>query len=143
VSRNRKASPGAVDENVKDNTMLAELILAFHVLIIAFNLFGLVVVPLGAWRGWNFVHLPAWRLLHIASLGVTALQAALGRACFLTYWQAMASDDSRIPEPIIMKWVNSMIFWPLPTWAFVLIYLFTFAFTVALLWIAPLRWKRR
>ena len=123
--------------------MLAALILAVHALIIVFNLFGLVVVPLGAWYGWSFVHAPVWRLLHIGSLGVTAVQAALGRACFLTYWQALLSEGNRSPEPLIMKWVNSMIFWPLPMWAFVLIYLLTFAYAVALLWIVPLRGRRR
>lgn len=118
--------------------MLAALVLSIHVLIIAFNLFGLVAVPLGAWRGWSFVHRPVWRLAHIASLGVTALQAALGRLCFLTEWQALSEDQTR-PEPLIMGWVNAMIYWPLPLWVFTLIYLLVFAYAVAMLWIVPLR----
>lgn len=118
--------------------MLAALILSIHVLIIGFNLFGLVAVPLGAWRGWRFVHLPAWRLAHVASLGVTALQAALGRICFLTEWQALSEDHAR-PEPLVMRWVNSAIYWPLPLWLFTLIYLLVFACAVAMLWIVPLR----
>lgn len=118
--------------------MLAALILSVHVLIIGFNLFGLVAVPLGAWRGWRFVRFPAWRLAHLASLGVTALQAALGRLCFLTEWQALSEDDSR-PEPLVMSWVNSMIYWPLPLWVFTLIYLGVFAYALAMFWFVPLR----
>ena len=121
--------------------MLAALILAVHVLIIAFNLFGMVVIPLGAWRGWSFVHAPGWRLAHIASLGVTALQAALGRACFLTVWQTAASRGDESPEPLIMHWVNSMIFWALPAWAFLLIYMLAFGYVIMLLWAVPLRWR--
>lgn len=121
--------------------MLAALILSIHLLIIAFNLFGLVVVPLGAWRGWAFVHFPGWRLAHVASLGITALQAALGRLCFLTEWQALAEDHTR-PEPLIMGWVNAAIYWPLPLWVFTLIYLLVFTYAVAMLWIVPLRRRR-
>lgn len=134
---------GAVDDGTEYATMLAALILAVHVFIIAFNLFGLVVVPLGAWLGWNFVHAPLWRLLHIASLGITALQSALGRACFLTVWQSFLSGESENPEPLVMQWVNSVIFWPLPIWAFMLIYALGFAYVLALLWLVPLRWRRR
>ena len=121
--------------------MLAALILSVHLLIIAFNLFGLVAVPLGSWRGWGFVHAPAWRILHIASLGVTALQAAMGRACFLTFWQAMLGGGRESQEPMIMRWVNSLIFWPLPAWAFTVVYLLVFAYAVTLLWVVPIRWR--
>jgi hypothetical protein len=38
--------------------MLAALVLAVHLLIIAFNLFGMIAIPLSAWRGWRFVHAP-------------------------------------------------------------------------------------
>ena len=123
--------------------MLAGLILYVHLLIICFNLFGLVVIPLGGWMGWAFVHAPAWRILHLGSLGVTALQASFGQACFLTVWQAAASNGSPAAEPLIMRWVNSLIFWPLPEWVFVLIYLLTFAYVILLLWIVPLRWRGR
>jgi hypothetical protein len=121
--------------------MPAELILGFHLSIIAFNLFGLIAIPLGAWRGWSFVHAPLWRLLHIASLGVVALQAAMGRACFLTLWQGAVEGRSGVSTPLLMKWVNSLIFWSLPMWAFALIYLCAFGYVLALLRLVPLRWK--
>ena len=93
--------------------LFGEAILAAHVAIIGFNLLGLVVIPLGAWRGWSFVHGRNWRLLHLASLGVVALQASLGRTCFLTDWEAdVVGDPSH--APLIMRWVNAVIFWPLP-----------------------------
>lgn len=121
--------------------MLAALILGFHVSIIAFNLFGLVAIPLGAWRGCAFVHAPLWRILHIASLGAVALQAAMGRACFLTLWQGAVEGQSGVGTPLIMKWVNSMIFWPLPLWAFAVLYMCAFGYVIALLRLVPLLWK--
>jgi hypothetical protein len=122
-----------------NNAMLAALILAIHVSIIAFNLFGLIAVPLGAWRGWAWIHRPMWRLLHLLSLAVVALQAALGRACFLTLWQSAAESGQSAPEPLIMRWVNALVYWPIPLWVFSLIYLAIFAYALALLWFVPLR----
>lgn len=118
--------------------MIAALILAVHIAIIGFNLFGLIAVPLGAWRGWSWVHRPVWRLLHLGSLAVVALQAAFGRACFLTIWQAAAESGQRNPEPLIMRWVNALVFWPLPLWVFGAIYLAVLAYALALLWCVPL-----
>jgi hypothetical protein len=121
--------------------MLVALILGIHVSIIAFNLFGLIAIPLGAWRGWCFVHAPFWRLLHLASLGVVALQPAMGRACFLTLWRGAAEGRSGVSAPLVMRWVNGMIFWPLPAWAFAVLYVCAFGYAVALLRLVPLPWK--
>jgi len=119
--------------------VLASVILAVHVLIIGFNIFGLVAIPLGAWRGWRFVHAPLWRLLHLGSIGITALQAAMGQACFLTIWQVGLEGEPGNEVPLIMGWVNSIIFWPLPLWVFTTIYLLILAYVLALLVLVPVR----
>jgi len=62
---------------------LADSILAFHILIILFNLFGMAAIPLGAWRGWKFVRIFWWRALHLSVLAIVAVQAVLGRSSFL------------------------------------------------------------
>ena len=67
---------------------LAQIILGLHLVVIAFNVFGLVLIPLGAWRGWAWVRLPGWRVAHLAALSLVAIQAVWGRACFLTVWQS-------------------------------------------------------
>jgi len=121
------------------HAMLATLVLSVHLLVIAFNLFGMVAVPLGAWRGWQFVHAPAWRLLHVASLGITALQAAVGDACFLTRWEVELSGAGTSPEPMVMHWINAMIYWQAPAWVFLVAYLLAVAYVLALLWLVPLR----
>jgi hypothetical protein len=74
-----------------------------------------------------------WRILHVASLAVVALQALIGRACFLTVWQDSLTGGGRA-DPLIMRWVNSLIYWPLPIWVFTAAYLAVFAYVVALWW---------
>jgi hypothetical protein len=123
------------------NPVLAEGILAIHLAVIGFNLFGLVAIPVGACRGWPWVRAPLWRWAHIASLAVVALQAVAGRACFLTIWQDALGGR---PEsaPLIMRVVNRLIYWPLPAWVFTTGYVAVFAYAAALLWLAPPRpWR--
>ena len=119
------------------NPFLGQLVLALHLVVIAFNVFGLIAIPLGAARGWRWVRIRWWRLLHLASLAVVALQAVLGRACFLTDWQVGLTGGGA-QDPLIMRWVNGLIYWPLPMWAFSAAYLAVFAYVVALWWfVAP------
>lgn len=122
--------------------LLAGVVLAAHLAVIAFNVFGLVAIPLGAWRRWSFVRARGWRLLHLASLAVVAAQALLGRACFLTIWQ----DDlagAEAGEPLVMRLVNRLVYWPLPAWAFTAAYVAVFLYVVALWLVVPPRPSRR
>jgi hypothetical protein len=115
------------------NAMLGQAVLAAHLAVIAFNLFGLIAIPIGGWLGWRWVRVRWWRLLHLASLAVVALQAAFGRACFLTIWQDGLTGGGHA-DPLIMRWVNSVIYWPLPIWVFSAAYLAVFAYVLALWW---------
>lgn len=112
--------------------LLSQTILAAHLLVIAFNLLGLVAILAGAARHWAWVRIRWWRLLHLASWAVVALQAVLGRACFLTIWQDRLSGAGA--QPLIERWVNAMIYWPLPIWVFGAIYIVLFATVIALWW---------
>lgn len=121
-----------------DRQALAEAILAAHLVVIGFNVLGLIAIPLGAALDWRWVRIGWWRLLHIASWAVVALQALLGRACFLTLWQDQltgAGDQT----PLIERWVNGVIYWPLPIWVFGAAYLVLFTTVVALWWLVPTR----
>lgn len=121
---------------------LADAVLLFHVLIIAFNIFGLVVIPLGAWRGWSFVRFFWWRLLHLAILAVVAVQALLDQVCFLTLWQGnllREAGETASGEPLIRRWVSSLIFLPLPLWVFTVSYVAIWVYVLALWWFVPPR----
>jgi Protein of Unknown function (DUF2784) len=111
--------------------IVGQAVLAAHLVVIAFNLFGLIAVPLGAWRGWAFVRVRWWRALHLASMAVVVLQALFGRACFLTLWQDVLTGAGA-QDPLIMRVVNGLIYWPLPMWAFTTGYAALFAYALAL-----------
>jgi hypothetical protein len=119
--------------------LLAQAVLAVHLAVIAFNLFGLVAIPLGGWLGWAWVRVRWWRWLHLAAMAVVAVQAVAGQACFLTVLQARLSGSRAAPEPLIMGVVDRLIFWPLPIWAFAVLYVLLLAYVLALLKLVPPR----
>jgi hypothetical protein len=119
--------------------MLAEAILAAHIAIILFNVFGLVAIPIGGLCRWRFVRIRWWRVLHLALLAAVAVQAVAGRACILTLWQAASSGAATKPPPLIMSWVERLIYWRLPIWVFAVFYIVVFGYALALLWLVPPR----
>ena len=124
----------------------AHLVLGVHLLIIAFNIAGLVVIPLGVWLRWRWVRSCLWRTAHLLSMAVVAAQAALGRACFLTLWQSdLMEQAGRHGDRagLIQTWVDHLIFWNLPLSVFTVIYLAVGAYTLGLWWWAPPRCGRR
>jgi hypothetical protein len=114
----------------------ASIVLILHLAVIAFNVLGLVAIPLGSALRWRWVRVRWWRALHLASWAVVAVQAVLGRACFLTLWQDRLTGGGAQP-PLIERWVNGLIYWPLPIWVFGAIYLTLFAAVIALWWLVP------
>jgi hypothetical protein len=123
-------------------SVLAQLVLALHVGIIAFNVVGLVVIPLGAWRGWRFVRVFWWRALHLAILAVVVAQALFARACFLTLWQSALQEragETTSSTPLIARWVHDLLFWPLPLWFFAVLYVLVCLYALLLWRLVPPR----
>lgn len=121
---------------------LANGVLLLHLGVILFNLFGLIAIPVGAWRKWRFVYIFWWRALHLFALAAVALQALFHRACFLTVWQTdllQPLGHGVGSTPLISGWINGLIYWPFPLWAFTLLYVATYLYTLALWRLVPPR----
>jgi len=126
--------------------LLATAVLLFHLAVILFNLFGLIAIPLGAWRGWRFVRVFWWRALHLAILGLVAIQALLDQVCFLTLWQGAlerAAGAASSDAPFIAGFINRLIFWPLPIWVFAVAYVAICLYALLLWVLVPPRRRRR
>ena len=121
----------------------AEAILGLHLVIIAFNVAGLIVIPLGAGFGWRIVRIAWLRLLHLAMLAIVAAQALAGRACILTVWQNNLTGGSQPPSPLIVQWVDRLIYWNLPIWFFALLYVLVFLYVLALTVLVPFGRRRK
>jgi hypothetical protein len=114
---------------------MVQAVLAVHVTVILFNVFGLVAVPIGAICNWRFVHIRWWRVLYLLSLAAVAAQALTGRACFLTIWQNDLTASAQPATPLIVRWIDLLVYWRLPIWMFAALYVLVFAYALALLWL--------
>ena len=104
---------------------LADTILWFHVGVVLFNVFGLVVVPIGAWRGWGFVRIFRWRALHL-ECWPGGNPGGLRTGLFpydLAKRPPATGGPSGSSGPFNQQWATRLIFWPLPLWFFVVLYL--------------------
>jgi len=122
-------------------SLIAQAVLTLHLIIIAFNVAGLVVIPLGAWLRWRIVRMAWLRLLHLAMLAVVAGQALAGRACILTIWQSDLTGTAQ-PMPMLMRWVDRLIYWKLPFWCFTALYCAVFLYVVGLSVLVPFGRRR-
>ena len=116
---------------------IAEIILTVHLFLIAFNVMGLVVIPIGGWREWRIVRVAWLRLLHLAFMVTVAAQALAGRACILTIWQDRIEGNMRPVEPLIMRSVDTLIYWNLPLWFFTALYSVLLLYVLALIVLVP------
>jgi hypothetical protein len=121
---------------------LASVVLAVHVAAAAFIIFGLTIVPLGATRGWSWVHDGWWRALHAAAIFTVAFQKVIGKTCFLSVWEEnlMAHAGRQTYHvPVIHAWADNLIHWNLPSWLLVALYIAALGFTLYLWWRFPPR----
>jgi hypothetical protein len=120
---------------------IAEAIFAVHLAIIVFNVAGLIVIPLGAWLDWAIVRIAWLRLLHLALLAIVTAQALAGKACILTIWQSDLLGLGQPAQPMIMRWVERLVYWNLPMWVFAAMYSGVFLYVLALTVFVPF-WKK-
>lgn len=119
---------------------LASFVLYAHFAVVVFNVFWIIAIPAGAWLKWSFIRSFWWRVAHLALLGVVALQAMIGALCFLTIWQSSLIRAAGGPSgetSLVDELVTRAIFWPLPMWAFVVLYVAALVFSGAMWWLVP------
>jgi len=124
---------------------LANLVLALHVALVAFVLLGLLMVIAGNLRGWHWVNNPWFRLAHLATILVVVAQAWLGMVCPLTtleMWLRAQGGADTYAGGFIQYWLQSVLYFDLPAWVFLLVYTLFGALVLASFWLFPPRFKR-
>ncbi len=120
--------------------MLARLTLYLHFAVVVFNIGGLIFIPLGKIFAWRFVRVFWWRALHVISMALVAVQAALGQYCFLTAITSAFERASAAPrEPFwIDAFISAAVYWPIPLAVFAPLYLLGLGLTIWFwIWLRP------
>ena len=122
---------------------LADLVLMVHVAFVAFVLVGLLLVWLGWWRRWSFVHNPWFRIAHIAAIGAVAAESLLNFTCPLTTWEdrlrLLAGSEERYPDSFIAHWLHRILFFDIDPRIFTVIYITFFLLVALSFWLVPPR----
>jgi polyferredoxin len=119
----------------------ADALLVVHFLIAAFIVGGLVLVWVGAGRGWRWIRSRAFRLAHVAAIAFVALETLAGYACPLTVWEDMLRGNLR-PESFVGRWLHRLLYYSFPEWVFALAYVLWALAAVATLWLVPPKPRR-
>jgi hypothetical protein len=105
--------------------LAADALLALHVLIVAFIVFGLILIIAGGFAGWRWVTKRWFRYAHLAAIAFVVVQAWLGRICPLTIWEMQLrakAGDATYTGNFIAHWLEELLYYDLPAWVFVVAY---------------------
>jgi hypothetical protein len=112
--------------------MLADAVLAFHVLFVLFVVGGFVLILAGA-RRWGWVRNRPFRIIHLAAIVFVAAEALLGVTCPLTAWEDLLRGSGREERSFIGRWLAWLLYYNFPEWVFAIAYA-AFAAAVILAW---------
>jgi Protein of Unknown function (DUF2784) len=112
--------------------MLADVVVAFHLLIVLFILLGVPLVYLGAALHWPWVRGRRWRTLHLGAMLFVAAESLLD-----------ALRGQRTDGGFLERWIDQLIFYDAPAWVFTMAYT-AFAALVLVTWfvVPPIRQRR-
>lgn len=117
-------------------TLLADLTLLTHVLVVAFVVFSLVFILVGRVMNWDWVRNPWFRLTHLICIVVVASQAWAGVVCPLTtleMWLRAKGGGVVYAGSFIAYWLDQVLYYDLPAWVFTTAYT-SFGLLVLLSW---------
>ena len=106
-------------------TIAADIVLFLHVLVIIFNVFGLVLIFVGNALNWYWIRNPWFRLIHLFTICFVVLLSWLSFICPLTSIEMelrTRAGDITYPGSFISHWLESILYYQAPPWVFVVSY---------------------
>lgn len=92
-------------------TLLADIIVTFHLAYVSYVVVGQVLICVGALARWGWVRNPWFRFTHLVAIGIVVVEAAFGWMCPLTIWEReLRISAGQSPEELsfvarIVQWV--------------------------------------
>lgn len=124
--------------------LAADAVVVFHAAYVLFVVAGLLLVWIGAWRGWEWVRNRWFRGIHLAMILIVIVEAWFGIVCPLTTlenWLRRAGGEQAYAGDFIARWVHDLLFFELPPWVFTVCYSVFGLAVLAAVWFVPPRWK--
>ena len=116
--------------------LLADLVLALHLLVVVFVVVGLVLVLAGNLLGWHWVNALWFRLAHLLAIGIVCPLTSIEN------WLRRQARATAYEGGFIEHWFQRLLFYDAPSWVFTLGYTLFALAVVASWWCFPPRPRR-
>jgi hypothetical protein len=128
--------------------LLADIVVAFHLLYVGFAVGGELVILAGGLLGWGWVRNLTFRVIHLIAVVFVAFESLVGILCPLTVWEhrLRSAAGQHVEEDItfVGQLIRSIIFYDFPPVFFTFLYVgFGLLVVLTFLFIPPRRKKRR
>ena len=125
--------------------ILADMIVVTHFALVAFVVLAQVLIVVGVFRGWRWIHNIGFRLFHLLFIAVVVVQAWMGVVCPLTTLEnhlRRKGGEAEYPGSFITYWIHELLFVEAEPWAFTICYsLFGLVVLASLFWAPPRLWR--
>lgn len=127
--------------------ILADAVVLAHLCYVLFAVGGEILVLAGGLMGWGWIRNLPFRIAHLASVVVVAVEALVGVLCPLTDWEytlrRLGGQAAEEEIPFMARLVRRLIFYDLPQWVFTTAYVVFALLVVGSLLLFPPRTGRR
>ena len=106
-------------------SLLADLTLISHVVVVLFVVLTLPLIILGNWLDWKWIRLRWLRVAHLLAITIVAMQSWFGIVCPLTTLEMAFREragEVAYTGSFIEHWLHQLLFWQAPPWVFTLVY---------------------
>lgn len=128
-------------------TILADALVAVHLLYILFVVGGEAAIIAGGIRGWVWVRNLPFRVAHLCAIVLVAAEALLGWICPLTEWEyrlrVAAGQQGERDISFVGRLFRLLVFYDLPTWFFTILHVSIALMVVLTLVLVPPRRRGR
>lgn len=125
--------------------LAANLIAFLHLAYFAFNVFGVLAIPVGVARHWNWVRNPWFRVILLVSVYIVLVEIVMDWECqlYVLEWDLRARAGPTREATSGIGWVlDQLLFHTLSAAVRHVIYWSMGAILTALHFLAPPRWRR-
>ena len=116
---------------------LADAVLLLHALFVVFVVTALLLIIVGGYRQWSWVHSWRFRIVHLACIALVVAQSWAGLLCPLTsleMWFREQAGATIYVGSFIQYWLERFLYYDAPNWVFVVVYT-AFGLLVIIAWL--------
>ena len=125
--------------------VLADAVVALHLGYVSFVVLGLLAIWVGFLLKWSWVRNLWFRLAHLTTIGLVAVEATFNIDCPMTVWESnlrQAAGQEVQEGTFVGRLLHEMLFYDAEPWILHSIHVGFLLLVVATLFAAPPRWRR-